>query len=352
MRAKHFVPLLVTALALAGAAGAANLIRVPVDDARIQSTGWTGIGSVTLTAPPFGDWATTEPSAQIVATLSNTRSSPVAVTPPSSGSVSGAGFSFVSTTCGASLGAGQSCDIRVAMTATAQGTYTGTLTVNAGGAKTATLTGSRSAPRYQVAFTPSRLDFVTDAGAPVDRTITMRNTGNTTLANPVIYPYGAQFSATATTCGTSLAPGQTCEATIRFYSASGSNTGSVGEGRYTGYTTPAQFSMTGYARPVIAGMYVTPIYDDLGNIPVGVDVVRDVTLTNTGSNAMTVNAWGTWGPVTLVSSSCPGSLAPGESCTRRYAIRPDAAGPSPANVLVRVHTSRGYMDARWKYVAQ
>src|SRR4051812_8990643 len=121
MRRPRLIAILVSCLTLIlGSAGAVNSIRIPWDELAIN--GGAVQGFVSLSMPAFGDFVVNSPATR-TATLSNTKTFPIAVVPPSAASVVGTGFSFLSTDCGATLAAGQSCTVTVELTAQAQGGY-------------------------------------------------------------------------------------------------------------------------------------------------------------------------------------------------------------------------------------
>ncbi len=92
-------------------------------------------------------------SAVLSATLTNTGGTPLTLTVPSAASVTGAGFTFVSTTCGSSLGSNASCTISVKLAPTAAGAFAGSLSILTGaGTRNAALSGTGVVP--SVVFQP------------------------------------------------------------------------------------------------------------------------------------------------------------------------------------------------------
>jgi hypothetical protein len=112
-----------------------------------------------LSVVSFGS-ATVGAQPTATATLSNTGELPLTLTVPAASSVTGAGFSFVSTTCGATVAPTGSCTITIQFAPTAATSFSGTLTVATGaGSRTASLTGSGLAP--SVTFTAAATNWGT-----------------------------------------------------------------------------------------------------------------------------------------------------------------------------------------------
>ena len=122
-----------------------------------QGSGATQFASLSPVA--FGS-ATVGSSPMATAMLTNTGELPLTVTVPTSSSVAGSNFSFVSTTCAATISPNGSCTVTVQFTPTAAVAYTGTLTISTGaGTQTASLSGSGSTP--SVIFQPMSTNWGT-----------------------------------------------------------------------------------------------------------------------------------------------------------------------------------------------
>jgi hypothetical protein len=140
-------------------------------------------------------------------------------------------FAIASTgTCGASLAGGASCTVNVTFTPTQAGARTGSLTITdqaANSPQTVTLKGTGAAPTVKITVTPASLSFPattvgkTSAGKPV--TIKNAGTGSTTLSLGTTGDF-----AQSSTCGTTLAAGASCKATVTFTpTQTGTRTGTL-----------------------------------------------------------------------------------------------------------------------------
>ena len=135
-------------------------------------------------------------------------------------SIVGAGWSLVSTTCGATLAQGASCDATLRLEAWTNGAFPGTLSIDGGPSIGVSGSASGFAPVFvwsgASTFTVSS---PTQTPALVERTFTLTNTGTLagTPAVPTVSGSGAGFaySLVSHTCSTSLAVGDTCQAIVR-----------------------------------------------------------------------------------------------------------------------------------------
>ena len=99
-------------------------------------------------------------SATLTSTVTNSGSAALTLTTPGASSVTGTDFSFVSTTCSASLAANQTCSITVAFKPTAVASRTGSVSVaTSAGAFSAYVSGAGLTPT--MAFTPQSASWGT-----------------------------------------------------------------------------------------------------------------------------------------------------------------------------------------------
>src|SRR5205085_2581964 len=297
----------------------------------------------------FGNQLLSTASTPMRVTLTNTGTAALTI---SSFGVSG---DFAATSSGANacptspatLAAGANCTIDVTFTPTVSGARTGTLSVvdNAGGSpQTVALTGSGTAPGAGLA--PTSLGFgnqlLSTASTPM--TVTLTNTGTAALT---ISSFGASgdFAATssgANACPTSpatLAAGANCTIDVTFTpTASGARTGTLSvvdnadrkrvvEGKSGSGTAPG------------AGLAPTSL--GFGNQLLSTaSTPMTVTLTNTGTAALTISSFGASGDFAATSSganACPTSpatLAAGANCTIDVTFTPTVSGARTGTLSV------------------
>lgn len=117
------------------------------------------VAAATLTPVGFTP-LTVGGSATLTSTVTNSGSAALTLTVPSASSVTGTDFSFVSTTCAASLAVNQTCSITVAFKPTAAASRTGSVSVaTSAGSFSAYVSGSGLAP--SVTMTPERANWGT-----------------------------------------------------------------------------------------------------------------------------------------------------------------------------------------------
>lgn len=135
----------------------------------------------------------------------------LAVQPP-------AGFTVVSGDCSSSLAAGASCSFALEFAPTTANYYGGTLPVTStdGGTVSFIVSGEGAEPKATI----ESLAFADqDAGVPLARAVTLRNTGliPLTLTPPTAASVtGKGFAFESTTCQNTLAPSATCQTTVVF----------------------------------------------------------------------------------------------------------------------------------------
>jgi hypothetical protein len=171
--------------------------------------------SVSPTALNFGSVATGSKSSAQNVTVSNPTSSAAAVS-----SIAATGDFSQTNTCGSSIAAGGSCTVSVTFAPTATGSRTGTLTVNAGGVTNAvSLSGTGTSTSGGSATLTASPTSVAFGSEPVGSTsaaqkVTITNTGSAAAAVSAVTA-GAPFAQT-NTCGTSIAAGASCTASVTF----------------------------------------------------------------------------------------------------------------------------------------
>src|SRR5438034_345605 len=239
----------------------------------------------------------------------------------------------------ATLAAGANCTINVTFTPTASGARTGTLSLadNARGSpQIMTLSGNGTAPG--VGLAPTSLDFgnqlLATTSAPM--TVTLTNTGAAALTINSFAPSG-DFAATSTgasACPTSpatLAAGANCTINVTFTpTASGARTGTLSLADDAG-GSPQIMTVSGNGTTPVVGLAPTSPY--FGNqLLATTSAPMTVTLTNTGSAALTTNSFAPSPYTTLFrsgASACPTSpatLAAGANCTINVTFTPTASG--------------------------
>jgi hypothetical protein len=278
-----------------------------------------------ITAPAFANTLVGQNST-VNATLTNTLASPLVIVPPAAASVTGQDFSFVSTTCGASLPAAGTCTITVRFTPTAAATRTGSVAIDtASGLRTAALTAT-SQNSFSTATLTSvapNLGSVWYGASPAPTAnVSFRNDGNTAMTLTGLTGLSSRFTLSANTCS-AVAPTASCSMTITMpTSAAGSGANPV---TTAGATTNATFDINGTVNSAVGRWSVTTLA--FGSVTTGQTKALNLTLFNDGFG-QAVNWAGGLSSLpagfTANMSACA-SITPGGSCAVSITFAPTAA---------------------------
>lgn len=232
------------------------------------------------------------------------------------------------------IAVGGTCTVTVSFLPTATGARTGILTIYGnvpGGQATATLSGT-GAQAAAILLSPVAVAFpaTTVGAASTAVNLTISNTGGVaaTLATPVAT---GDFSITANTCGTSLAPGVGCTVEVEFVpTASGTRNGTFSVTDSVG-TQTAALSGTGVAPATDA---LTPLSLVFAAQQLNTtSATQQVTLTNAGGAALTGIAVQVTGDFTMVNG-CGSSLNGQSSCALVVAYVPKSVGAETGQLTV------------------
>jgi subtilase family serine protease len=254
------------------------------------------------------------------------------------------GSSTCSTT--SSLAVGASCTVTVSFKPTATGTLTATLNiVDNAGTQSASLSGTgAAASTYTLSLSPAALTFAstTVGSTTAAQVITIKNTGTAavTLTSETITGANAtSFVKSATTCGTSLAAAASCTVSVEFKpAAAGSLTGSLSiADNATG--SPQLVSLQGTATaPSTPTVTLSPASIAFPTTIIGTTSDEQiVSLTNTGSTAVTITSFALGGsnPTSFEQlTTCGSTLAASASCSFYVAFKPSATGALTATLNV------------------
>lgn len=304
-------------------------------DATLSLSGSGVSQSATLSTVAFGNRAA-DSSTDLKATLTNTGAGTVTVTPPTASSVSGTGFSFVSTTCGASLSAGTACDVLIRFTPTASAEYTGQVTVaTSAGVKTANLTGSGLQGAASVSVSALNFADTQVSQSTSAKSVTFTNIGTQALTvTGVSVATGVSDFGRSNNCGTTLAVGESCTVDVSFTpSATGLRQGTlVMTHNGAGSMTVVNLEGNGFAQAATLSNV------DFGGVTAGSSVVQTATLTNTGIGPLSVSVptaasvQGTG--FSLTSTTCTASLAVGANCKVSLTFAPSTNADSSGTLTV------------------
>lgn len=234
-----------------------------------------------------------------------------------------------------------SCTISVKFAPIAIGTQTASLSIAdnaAGSPQTISLSGTGAAGTAPVVtFTPSSLTF---ANVPVNtastpQMATLQNTGAAALSISSIAASGTVPGDFAETnnCPASVAVGATCSITVTFTPSSIiSQTGAVTVTDNTSNGSDA-LALAGNGSAPAVNLSATVLA--FGNQAHGTtSAAKTVTLENVGNLALAINSITATKDYNIVNNSCPGSLAPGLTCTFGVTFSPSITGTDNGSVAI------------------
>jgi FG-GAP-like repeat/Abnormal spindle-like microcephaly-assoc'd, ASPM-SPD-2-Hydin/Protein of unknown function (DUF1573) len=320
------------------AAGTANGTLTITDNATgspqtvaLSGSGTGATASFNPSSLNFGNQAVNTSSTGQTVTMTNTGNATLNI-----GSITTTGsFQVSGSSCASTLAVSASCNITVIFDPTQSGPLSGSVNVSDNGyasPQTVTLTGTGVQGNFT--FNPSSLTFAvqllntTSAG----QTVTLTNAGTAPVTiSSVITP--ASFPQT-NTCGTSVAAGASCTMTVTFHPT---NIGSLG-GTINIYdnapNSPQQISVSGTGTQVS----LNPTSLNFGSINLGItSSAMVVTLTNLGSNALTITSsqLGGTNPSDFAEiNNCGSSVAAGASCSYDITFTPGGMGGRNATLSI------------------
>jgi hypothetical protein len=278
-------------------------------------------------------------SAPQTATLTNVGAAGLVVT-----DVVASGDFAESDTCVSSspIPANGTCSVSVTFTPTAPGTRSGALTITDNATirpQTVILTGTGVGA--VASLSPTTLSFgnQVDSTTSAAQTVTLLNTGNTTLNVTGVTIAGTNSSDFAQTnnCGSRLTAGASCTLSVTFTpTLAGSETATL---TITDNASPATqtVSLTGTGTAPLVSL--SPASLTFPAQAVGTSSsAQTVTLSNTGNVALSVTSITASGDFSQ-TNTCGASVAAGASCTLSVTFKPTAVGARTGAVTIADNAS-------------
>lgn len=258
-------------------------------------------------------------------------------------------FTYVGTTCGATLAPGLTCTFTSRFAPGGAGVYAGKIEVGlstasgtpASVSQAFSGTGVASAPSASLEMTPSLLDFGTVAIGPFTaaKTATVYNRGTSAIRITGIALSGANpadFAVMSNGCLKTLYGGTSCTLTLAARpAAEGVRTAQVRiVSDFTGTVSTPTLTVTGAQ----GKLTVSPAALDFGNNTVGVAGTRQVLVANTGVIPVLVNLprmEGTNSTSFKADAACSSRwLQPQASCLMTVSFNPAKTGPFTASLVI------------------
>jgi hypothetical protein len=191
---------------------------------------------------------------------------------------------------------------------------------------------------------PPTLDFgAQPSGSTALRTVTLSNTGSSTITLDNFYLAAAEFTRTVQ-CGKTLAPGASCTLTVGYKPRTSSGAPSSGEIviRSSDPSSPTQIALSGSGTAATTGKPALTLSThalDFGTQAAGSVSTQPVTLSNNGTVAVSLGGFYVVGPDFGRSTDCPKILWPGASCTVSVSFKPRAATGQPSSGTLAIRSN-------------
>ena len=254
-------------------------------------------------------------------------------------SLTGADFTVSGITTPKTITAGQSAQVVVTYTPTAAGSATGSLSITSNDPTNPTIsvplsgTGT-SAATGQLSANSTSLSFGTVAtGTSAEKQILLTNTGNAAVKISTVTTAGAGLTTSGVTTPTTLNPSQSVTLTVSFApAAAGSMTGSISIVSDAG-NSPLKIAVSGTGAQ--AGLTIAPASFNFGSVVDGQAKSQPITVTNTGTAALTIAQLSVTGSGYSVSGlATPATIAAGSNATFSVLFAPTTAGSLSGTVSI------------------
>ncbi|MCI0355070.1 MAG: choice-of-anchor D domain-containing protein, partial [Acidobacteria bacterium] len=281
----------------------------------------------------FGDQVVGTTSVAQALTLTNTGGAVLTIS-----AITASGDFTRTTTCGSSLGAGNSCSVSVAFTPTAAGTRNGQVSVSsdaAGSPHTVDLTGLGVNPPA-VSLSPASLNFGDQVvgTTSVAQPLTLTNSGGSTLTISSITASG-DFARTST-CGSSLGAGGSCSISVTFApTAAGTRSGQISvSSDAAGSPHTVDLAGSGSSPPDAPAVDLSPASLNFGDQVLGeTSAIQTVTLTNAGGADLNLGSIAAGGDFAQ-TNTCTALLGPSASCSIHVTFTPSAIAARSGQVTI------------------
>ena len=250
-------------------------------------------------------------------------------------------------TCGAtsttngSLAAFTTCQVNVTFTPTVSGAESATLNIadsDASSPQQVTLSGTGTA----ISVSPSSLTFgnQTQNTTSPSQPVTVTNNGTTALTINSISFTGANAAdfGQTNTCGSSVTAGGNCTISVTFTPTTQAAESATLQINDSDPSSPQTVAVSGTGTKPASGVSLSPSSLNFGNQSQGTaSPAQAVTLTNSGTSALTVNSISTTGTNAAdfgQTNTCGASVAAGGNCTINVTFTPSTQAAETASLSI------------------
>jgi hypothetical protein len=250
-------------------------------------------------------------------------------------------FSVTGMTTPMALAVGQTGSFTVAVTATAAGGLTGTLTAQGDGGSApviVNLSATAVAAQSQLSLSQSSISFGNVAvGSKSTSSLVLNNTGTTNLTVSMLTVTGTDFTVSGITTPATITAGQSAQATVTFAPATaGSATGGLSITSSDPVTPSVMVPLSGTGSSTATGQLTSsPASLSFGTMATGTSISKQIVLTNTGTAAVSISSVSTLGTgLTTSGVATPATLNPSQSMTVDASFAPAAAGSITGSIKI------------------
>jgi Abnormal spindle-like microcephaly-assoc'd, ASPM-SPD-2-Hydin len=280
-------------------------------------------------------------------TLTSTGTAPVTV---NSAAIMGAGFTIVGSDLPVTLNPTQSLTLQVQFLPTGTGTSSGQITINSdsstGSSVQVTLNGtSTAAPSPQLTVSSATLSFGSvTVNTATTQSLTLTSTGTSPVTISSANISGAGFTIVGGRLPATLNPTQSMTLQVQFLpTGTGTSSGqiTIKSNSSSENTTLVTLSGTSIAAPS-PQLAVSAATLSFGNVTANTATTQSLTLTSTGTAAVTVNSAAISGAgFSIIGSSLPVTLKPTQSMTLQVQFLPTAVGTASGQITINSDSSTG-----------
>jgi hypothetical protein len=249
----------------------------------------------------------------------------------------GTGFKTSGLSLPATVAAGQSVILDITFTPATTGNFSGSIAVLSNATNSpARITLSGTGGLARISVVPSSVSFGSvPVGVTNTQTLTLSNPGSASLAVTQVTAQGAGFSLSGLVLPLSIAPGRSSSFNVRFTpAAAGTASGSLSIVS-SPPNPPVTVALGGTGVAPAPHLAVNPALLSFGNISLGGNAAKTVTLSNTGNTNLSVSGIKVSGTGFSVSGfALPFTLAAGQSSSFTVAFAPAVTGSSAGSVSV------------------
>ncbi len=276
-------------------------------------------------------------------TVTLTSSGTAAVTVKSA-TLTGTGFTMSGATFPLTLNPGQAATLQVNFSPTVAGLASGSITFSsnsaAGATSTVSLSGTGISP--QLTLSTGALGFGSVAvNSTAAQTLTLTSSGTAALTINSATLSGSGFKMSGATFPVTLNPGQTVSLQVSFApTTAGSATGKITISSNSASGTTSTISLTGTG--VSSQLAVSASSLAFGNVVVNSTLSKTLTLTSSGTAAVTVNSATLSGAgFTITGATFPLKLNPGASASLQVNFKPTVAGSASGSIAISSNSGTG-----------